>query len=48
MFGSSTTPIPLTPHDRTKANNIYDHWGQSLANRASNGISPFTSKFDGT
>jgi cytochrome c peroxidase len=29
-FGGSATPIPLTPDDRTKATNIYDHWGQSL------------------
>ena len=24
-------PIALSPGDRTKANNIYDHWGQSLS-----------------
>ena len=27
VFGDSTTPIALSPGDRTKANNIYDHWG---------------------
>src|SRR5271166_5106472 len=47
VFGTSTTPIGLTPQDRTKANNIYDHWGQSLGKyEASNRMSPFTSKFD--
>ena len=46
-FGGSATPIPLTPVDRTKANNIYDHWGQSLSFlERSFDISPFTSKFD--
>ena len=29
MFRGSATPIRLSPEDRTKANNIYDHWGQS-------------------
>jgi cytochrome c peroxidase len=47
IFGGSTTPVPLSPADRAKANNIYDHWGQSLAKyETSNRISPFTSKFD--
>jgi cytochrome c peroxidase len=31
-FGSSATPIRLSPEDRTKANNIYDHWAQSIRN----------------
>ena len=26
-FGSNTTPVTLSPEDRTKATNIYDHWG---------------------
>jgi cytochrome c peroxidase len=47
MFRGSATPIRLSPEDRTKANNIYDHWGQSLSKyERSNRISPFTSKFD--
>ena len=47
VFGGSATPIALSPDDRTKATNIYDHWGQSLAFlEASPDISPFTSKFD--
>ena len=46
-FGSNATPIPLSAVDRTKANNIYDHWGQSISFlESSNDISPFTSKVD--
>jgi cytochrome c peroxidase len=30
-FGGSATPIALSAVDRTKANNIYDHWGQSIS-----------------
>jgi cytochrome c peroxidase len=47
VFGGSATPIQLSPQDRTKANNIYDHWGQSISKyERSNRLSPFTSKFD--
>jgi cytochrome c peroxidase len=46
-FGGSATPINLSSLDRTKANNIYDHWGQSISFlESSNDVSPFTSKFD--
>jgi cytochrome c peroxidase len=46
-FGSNTTPVALSPTDRTRANNIYDHWGQSLSFlERSFDISPFNSKFD--
>jgi cytochrome c peroxidase len=46
-FGSNTTPVTLSPTDRTKASNIYDHWGQSLSFlERSIDISPFNSKFD--
>jgi cytochrome c peroxidase len=46
-FRGSATPIRLSPEDRTKANNIYDHWGQSISKyERSNRLSPFTSKFD--
>lgn len=46
-FGSNTQPVALSPVDRTKANNIYDHWGQSISFlERSDDISPFTSKFD--
>src|SRR5271169_4511019 len=31
IFGGSATPINLSPEDRTKANNIYDHWAQSIS-----------------
>jgi cytochrome c peroxidase len=47
QFGGSATPINLSPVDRTKANNIFNHWGQSISFlESSNDISPFTSKFD--
>jgi cytochrome c peroxidase len=47
VFGGSTTPVGLSSADRTKTNNIYDHWAQSLAKyETSNRIDPFTSKFD--
>jgi cytochrome c peroxidase len=46
-FGGSATPIALSPTDRTKANNIYDHWGQSISfYEASTDVSPFSSKTD--
>jgi cytochrome c peroxidase len=47
VFGTNVTPIPLSPKDRTQANNVYDHWGQSISFlERSDDISPFTSKFD--
>jgi cytochrome c peroxidase len=47
IFGTSATPLALSPDDRTKANNIFDHWGQSISFlESSDDISPFTSKFD--
>ena len=47
MFGGNTTPIKLSPEDRTKANEVYDHWGQSLdAYEQSVQVSAFSSKFD--
>jgi hypothetical protein len=30
VFGGSATPIALTPADRTRANTVYNHWGESL------------------
>jgi len=46
-FNGNTEPIMLSADDRTKANNIYDHWGQSLSFlESSQDVSPFTSKFD--
>jgi cytochrome c peroxidase len=47
IFQGSTTPIGLSRTDRTKATNIYDHWGQSLSFlERSKDVSPFNSKFD--
>jgi cytochrome c peroxidase len=43
----TTTPVTLSAFDRTKATNIFDHWGQSLSFlERSPDISPYTSKFD--
>jgi cytochrome c peroxidase len=47
VFGPNTTPIPLSPEDRAKANNVFDHWGQSIDQyEASPDVSAFSSKFD--
>jgi hypothetical protein len=44
VLGGSATPIALSTDDRTKATNIYDHWGQSLSFlERSDDISPYTS-----
>src|SRR6202035_4861951 len=46
-FHGSATPIDLSPDDRTKANNVFDHWGNSLDQyEASTDVSAFSSKFD--
>ncbi len=46
-LGGSTTPVALSPADRTRSNADYDHWAQSLnAYEHSSSVSPFTSKFD--
>jgi cytochrome c peroxidase len=46
-LGGSATPLQLSPADRTRSNNDYDHWAQSLsAYEKSLSVSPFTSKFD--
>jgi cytochrome c peroxidase len=47
VFGTNTTPIKLSPEDRARANDVYDHWGQSLDQyEASPDVSAFSSKFD--
>ena len=47
QFGGSATPVKLSASDRTRSNNDYDHWAQSLsAFEHSSSVSPFTSKFD--
>jgi cytochrome c peroxidase len=46
-LGGTATPVFLSPADRTRSNNDYDHWAQSLsAFEKSLSVSPFTSKFD--
>jgi cytochrome c peroxidase len=46
-FHGSATPIPLTAGDRTKANEVYGHWGQSIDSyEQSVQVSAFSSKFD--
>jgi cytochrome c peroxidase len=45
--GGNPTPIRLSPVDRTKANRVYDNWGQSISfYESSPRISAFSSKFD--
>jgi cytochrome c peroxidase len=47
IFGNNATPIPLSPDDRNKANNVFNHWGNSLDQyEASPDVSAFSSKFD--
>jgi cytochrome c peroxidase len=47
VFGGSATPVRLRPEDRTKANRVYDNWGQSISSyESSPDVSPFSSKFD--
>jgi cytochrome c peroxidase len=46
-FGTDTTPVKLSPEDRIRTNEIFDHWGQALdAYEQSVQVSAFTSKFD--
>jgi cytochrome c peroxidase len=43
----TATPIPLRAEDRTTANQVYNHWGQSIsAYEASPNVTAFSSKFD--
>src|SRR5260370_860267 len=47
VFGTDTMPIKLSPQDRARANDVYDHWGQSLDQyEASPDVSAYSSKFD--
>jgi cytochrome c peroxidase len=47
VFNGSATPIPLSPDDRTKATDVYNHWGQAISFlEKSADVSPFTSKID--
>jgi cytochrome c peroxidase len=46
-FGSDTTPVKLKEEDRNRANEAFNHWGQSLdAYEQSVQVSAFSSKFD--
>jgi cytochrome c peroxidase len=47
VFGGNTTPIPLSPGDRTRANTVYDRWAESIDSfEQSVQVSAFSSKFD--
>jgi cytochrome c peroxidase len=47
IFGTNTTPIALSPSDRDRANQVFNHWGESLdAYEASPDVSAFSSKYD--
>jgi cytochrome c peroxidase len=47
VFHGSTTPLPLSANDRTRANIVYDHWAQSIdAYEQSVQVSAFSSRFD--
>jgi cytochrome c peroxidase len=46
-FGSNTTPVELSPEDRTLANSAFNHWGEALdAFEHALSVSAFSSKFD--
>jgi cytochrome c peroxidase len=47
VFGGDTMPIRLKPEERTRANKVYDNWGQALSfYQSSTGLTAFSSKFD--
>jgi cytochrome c peroxidase len=47
VFGTDTEPVKLKKDDRTRSNNAYDHWAQSIdAYEQSVQVSAFSSKFD--
>src|SRR6266567_6633221 len=47
VFHGDTTPVNLSPADRTRSNDVYDRWAQSLdAYEQSVQVSAFSSKFD--
>ncbi len=47
VFGTNVEPVQLKPEDRTKANNAFDHWAQSVSfYERSIRVSAFTSKYD--
>jgi cytochrome c peroxidase len=47
VFGTDVTPVKLSAVDRVRANEVYNHWGQSIdAYEQSVQVSAFSSKFD--
>jgi cytochrome c peroxidase len=47
IFGTNVSPIRLSPEDRARTDDIYDHWGESLDQyEASPDVSAFSSKYD--
>jgi cytochrome c peroxidase len=47
VFGTDTMPIKLSPSDRSIANDVFNHWGQSIDQyETSADVSAFSSKFD--
>jgi cytochrome c peroxidase len=46
-FGANTMPLKLSPGDRTRAREVYEHWAQSIDSyEQSVQVSAFSSKFD--
>jgi cytochrome c peroxidase len=46
-FGTSAMPIKLSPEERTRANDVYDRWAQSIDSyEQSIQVTAFSSKFD--
>jgi cytochrome c peroxidase len=47
VFGTDTQPVKLSPEDRLRANEVYNHWAQSISFFEDGPqVSPFTSKVD--
>ena len=47
VFGANTMPVKLSPEERTRANDVYDRWAQSIDSyEQSIQVSAFSSKFD--
>jgi cytochrome c peroxidase len=47
VFGTDTMPIRLSPEERTRARDVFDHWAQSIDSyEQSVQVSAFSSKFD--
>jgi cytochrome c peroxidase len=47
VFGTNAMPVKLSPEERTRANDVYDRWAQSIDSyEQSVQVSAFSSKFD--